>query len=312
MTTLPVWEHWDAMIAVSHGVLGSADEARDCAAEAMAQVLERKPPDIANLEAFMVTVAKRRAIDRIRAAQRARGRDQILAGQVPLSAPDVAEDVVARAEAQWVDAQARTLLKPKVYRLVLMLADGVPMHKASQRLGMTERAAESHLLRARRTIRAALAKTLGVLAAALACGRRTAPAAPAAVIAAATLALHVGLVPGSPNRPVVPPEAPRPVQATAERPAVTTLAGPTRGQSPRAAAPLINADRAEDPMAARPAPAGGQASPVARTPVVGVDTYRSEDANSSGTPVEQVTNCVRNLRVTVGYQGCEAPPNAEG
>ncbi|MDP9164824.1 MAG: hypothetical protein M3O32_01950 [Actinomycetota bacterium] len=103
---LPVWDHWDAMVAASLNVLGSRDQAHDCAAEAMAQVLQRRPADIANLEAFMVTVAKRRAIDRHRARARDRRRDARLAGEAAITLPDLAEDIAARAEARWADEQA--------------------------------------------------------------------------------------------------------------------------------------------------------------------------------------------------------------
>jgi len=111
--------------------LGCPDEARDCAAEAVRQVLDRQPTGVVNLEAYMVTVAKRRAIDRHRARERERRRDRRLAGQLATTVPDVAEGVASRAEACWADGEARALLKPHVYRLVRMLVDGVPLNEAA-------------------------------------------------------------------------------------------------------------------------------------------------------------------------------------
>lgn len=305
MTGLPVWDHWDAMVSASRNVLGCDDEALDCAAEAMTQVLERRPTDVVNLEAFMVTVAKRRAIDRLRARQRARRRDQLLAGQVALEAPDVADDVTSRAEARWADAQAQELLKPHVYRLVRLLADGVPMQEAASRLGMSDRGAQSHLLRARRTVRKAMAQALGVLTGALACGRRLVPAAPpaAAVAVVAATALFVAAPAPSPSQQAGPPApaarnaAPAPVPA-GNAPATKAPRGPD-----------TQADQQPPPTDVPGRPRAGAApeparSPIARTPVVGVETYDTDDGHQSDGPVEMVMHCVKNLTVTIGYQGC--------
>lgn len=305
MTGLPVWDHWDAMVSASRKVLGCDDEALDCAAEAITQVLERRPTDVANLEAFMVTVAKRRAIDRLRARQRARRRDQLLAGQAALDAPDVADDIASRAEAQWADARAQELLKPHVYRLVRLIADDIPMQEAASRLGMSHGSANSHLLRARRTVRKAMVQALGVLAGVLACGRRLVPAAPPAVAVAvvAATALFVASPAPSPSPQATPPAA---VDAGQHPVSVVNAAAPAaqapRGQNrqsdpqqPRADAP----GRPRTGTAPEPARTG-----IAHTPVIGVETYETDDGHQSDGPVEMVMHCVENLTVTVGYQGC--------
>jgi RNA polymerase sigma factor (sigma-70 family) len=314
MTLLPVWEHWDAMIAASRKVLGSLDDAHDCAAEAMTQVLERQPDGVENLEAFMVTVAKRRAIDRYRAQQRGRRRERMLAAQVALTAPDFAEDVATRAEARWADETARAVLKPNVYRLVRMLADGVPLSDAAARLGMSDRAAESHLLRARRAVRGALGKTFGVLAAAFACGRRVGPAAaPAVVAVAASTALLVGGPAPGPRLPASDPPA-KPILGDAAPTAVvaelvlpTGAATPPRGVSARAPLSLPAAS-----VGVAQASPRSTTSAVVSTPVAGVDSYDTDDGQQSEGTAEQVLQCVQNLKVTIGYQGCEKDPSRPG
>ena len=101
-----VWPHWEAMVSASRSVLGSSEDAYDCAAEAMAQVLERAPQDVVNAEAFLVTVARRRAIDHYRRGQRERRRDAQLAAYEQTSVVDIAEDVARRAEAAWAAGKA--------------------------------------------------------------------------------------------------------------------------------------------------------------------------------------------------------------
>lgn len=62
------------MVAAARRVLGDGDVAAECASEAIAQVLARRPTGVLIAEAYMVTIAKRRAIDHVRASSRARSR----------------------------------------------------------------------------------------------------------------------------------------------------------------------------------------------------------------------------------------------
>jgi hypothetical protein len=197
------------------------------------------------------------------------------------------------------------LLKPHVYRLVRLLADGIPIQEAASQLGMSDRGAQSHLLRGRRTVRNAMAQTLGVLAGALACGRGLVPAAPqVAVAVVAATALFVAVpAPGPPG--AAAPSIARgtrtePVRvAQAQDPAVVAATRPGVSRGARLAVPAV-APRPPERVAA-PEPAR---TAIASTPVLGVETYNTDDGHRSAGPVEMVVHCVENLVVTVGYQGC--------
>ena len=292
------------MVLAARPVVGTVEEARDCAAQAVLQYLEHDPRDVANLEAFMVTIAKRRAFDHVRGRERTRVRDDRYAHECPLSAPDVAEDVAARAEARWVDQEARRLLQPHVYELLQLIADGVPMSEVATRLGMTQRAVQSHLLRARRTVRAALAESLAALGIAAAAVRRWwGPAAVTAPVLAAALVLAIGTA-----------EAPAP-----EPPTLTLL--------PRTSAlPALDAARlaGASSSASRRTGSGsvthhgrnGSASRTelaVTTPVGSVSLEKRDNGHHSDNVVDEWLWCLQHFRHEVGgYIGCDTESAQQG
>jgi RNA polymerase sigma factor (sigma-70 family) len=285
------------MVLAARPVVGTLDEARDCASQAIVQYLEQDRRDVANLEAFMVTIAKRRAIDHVRARERARVRDDRYAHEVVLSAPDVAEDVATRAEARWADREARRLLQPKVYELLTLVADGVPMGEVAQRLGMTERAAQSHLLRARRTVRAALARTLAALGIAVGSVRRWwGPAAVSAPVLAAALVLAIGTAtaPRLPRSPVLTL-----LPGTTSSPHVEVVADETH----RVAAhrrTSSSAARTEAAVPTRP-----REDVHVQTPVGSVAVEDRDTGHHSDSYAEEVLWCLQHLRIELHYQGCD-------
>jgi RNA polymerase sigma factor (sigma-70 family) len=294
------------MVLAARPVVGTLDEARDCASLAIVQYLEQAPRDVENLEAFLVTIAKRRAIDHVRAQSRARLRDERFAHETALSAPDVAEDVATRAEAYWADQEARRLLQPRVYELLQLVADGVPLSEVAQRLDMTERAAQSHLLRARRVVRAALAKTLAALGLGAAAVRRWwGPAAMTAPVLAAVFILAIGTA-----------EAPA---LTAKPPALTLLPRTTDVQDAEATAGLSGAGtgtarRTGDSSATRGTPAKPPRRNVVKvlTPVGGVGLDERDNGHQSDNEVEAVLWCLQHLRIELNYQGCDDGSSQQG
>ena len=292
------------MVHAAQPVVGSLDEARDCASEAIVQYLQHAPEDVHNLEAFLVTIAKRRAIDHARARTRARARDARFAGELALSAPDVAEDIAARAEALWADAQARELLAPHVYELLQLVADGVPLPEVAQRLGLTERSVQSHLLRARRVVRAALARTLAALGACGAAIRRwsgPAGASASAVTAALVLAIAV-------SEPAAP--APSPSSPSFTLMPTTTLSSDPVTNASRSVhheTSLLHTATVTPPIGRSSGGRTQQSVVDVQTPLIGAEVQDRDDGQQSANVVERLQHCLQYLRIELHYQGCEAP-----
>ncbi len=296
-------DHWPAMVRVAHSVLGSRDDAEECAASAVAQVVAQAKVDVENYEAYLVTVAKRRALDMRRARSRSWRRAARYASLDQVTVADIAEDVAARAEAVWADAAARGMLSPRVYRLLQMVGDDVPTAQIALELGLTSRAVESHLLRARRAMRVALAQALALIGA-LAFGLRrmfagTAPA----TVAVATFVLMTtpSLAPWLPSSPSTPRDL------TAGSPHAYELAMTQRSDS-TPAAPKLVASRVHHETAIRRQPTlSPTRSPIAtlQGPAHASATVTAGDSGThEDTPVEMVVACAHNLQVNSEHVGC--------
>ncbi len=190
-------------------------------------------------------------------------------------------------------------MKPQVYQLVRLLADGVSIEEAARQFGWTVRAAESHLLRARRTVRAALAKAFGLIGAILAYGRRS--SATAATMTAATAASVVLMVTpwaGSASGPQVLPATTQAVAVTA---AVARLLPAAAKSAPRLVSspwrlPIARPiSRSKD---------SNQTGTSVKTPVAGVREYDYDNGQHSDNVIQEIQNCVNNLQVSINYQGC--------
>lgn len=291
--------HWRPMVRVARSVLGDRDEAEECAAAAILQVLERGPQDVQNLEAFMVTVAKRRAVDRLRRLDRARRRERLASQLLPVE--DVAEDVVARAEARWMRQEARLRLNEQSYRILQAVADGEDMKVIAARERLTVRAAHSDLFRSRRLLRAVWARTLAILAGLWAMVRRGTVAAPAMAAAATLLTILPSVTPHQP--PDSAGDRPK-VEFAPGATAYVVTVYPQDGSSVTKPGPAVNVRPREQTR--RPGSQRSRtvlieaADPAGRTTVTRERHGEGPDAGPAGTVFE----CVEALRLDPHNLGC--------
>ncbi|GEC09307.1 hypothetical protein SSP24_69620 [Streptomyces spinoverrucosus] len=210
-----IWSHREQLLRVARRRSMSPQDAEDAVHEAMARAAERPHLDGNRLGAWLTAVTVRLCVDQHRQLSRDTGIRR-RAGSM-LSAPSVVphEEIVCdQAEARWLARQGTAL--PESQRVALQLkAQDLDVAQVAQRMGLTYKAAESLLGRARRTLRAALAATIAAVAVGLWRGRPringgTPTAASPAVLASAGTLMLAGLVlmlsPGADAEPASRPD----------------------------------------------------------------------------------------------------------
>jgi DNA-directed RNA polymerase specialized sigma24 family protein len=126
-------------------------DAEDCAQSAALALLELsvdRRRDLRLVEAWICTVAYRRALDLRRRELTADRAVRTFGAAVSRHIEDVSERVVDAAEAAWVVGRLRDL-PPLTQALIVQIGGGNPIGLIADQLGITKRAAESRLHRAR-------------------------------------------------------------------------------------------------------------------------------------------------------------------
>ncbi|MEV8312247.1 sigma-70 family RNA polymerase sigma factor [Streptomyces flavidovirens] len=213
-----IWSHREQLLRVARRRSTSLQDAEDAVHEAMARAAERPHLDHDRLGAWLTAVTVRLCIDQHRQLNRDTGIRR-RAGSM-LTAPSAVpheEAVCDLAEARWLAGQGSGL--PENQRVALRLkAQDLDVAQVAQRMGLTYKAAESLLGRARRTLRAALAATLAAVAVGVWRGRPrmnggTPTAVSPAVLASAGTLMLAGLVlmlsPGADEGPASRPDRDR-------------------------------------------------------------------------------------------------------
>lgn len=182
-------------------------QAEDCVQDAILALLAQRTTleEIRSVPAWLSVAARRRAIDHLRRTSREHVALARLTARTPPD-PEPAEEVTERALAHWL-ADALNSLPATTQRVCRAVGEGQSVQQVAAKLGLSHRAVESHLTRARRYLRGLAAGAVAVLAGSG--GRFPHPAASVPLVApvaaaavAITVAVAVVQVPhfGSPTR----------------------------------------------------------------------------------------------------------------
>jgi RNA polymerase sigma factor (sigma-70 family) len=156
-----MWSHREHLLKVARRRSMSPEDAEDAVHEAMLRAAERPDLDDERLGAWLTTVTMRLCVDRYRQVNReaeVRSSPTLL---TPVPVP-VEEAVCDRAEARWLAVRSGELPARQAEALRLKSED-LDVGQVAVRMGLSYRTVESLLARARRTLRASLAGTLGVV-----------------------------------------------------------------------------------------------------------------------------------------------------
>lgn len=155
-----IWSHREQLLKVARRRSASVEDAEDAVHEAMVRAAERANVDDDRLGAWLTSVTVRLCVDRFRQVNReARAHTRwvrTFPGEVT-----VEEAVCDRAEAAWLAGRSGDLPKRQAEALGLQ-AEGLDLSEIARGMGLSYRAVQSLLARARRTLRAVLAGTLAV------------------------------------------------------------------------------------------------------------------------------------------------------
>jgi RNA polymerase sigma factor (sigma-70 family) len=286
-------------VRVARARCGSPTEVDDCVQEAMTRIAAMPDVDVERVGPLLSTVVANLAMDGHRVRSRARRHQHRVAALVQ---PSHDSDVCDVAEARWLWAQRRDL-SSQDRRVIELRADGYSIQQAAVELGITYKAAENALGRARRSLRAvwrATASLVGIL-----CGGRLRPraASPAVALASvAALAVAVSLGGQHPASPATPAPTDRPAAVRDVQAAV--VSGNAAARAARAGGELRNAAAARRSHA-QTAGRGLVATPaVSVGPVHGAATH-GEIRRGNESFLETTTDCLqRGVVVTVRYVGC--------
>lgn len=227
-----IWSHRDELLEIARSRSSSAEEAEDAVQEAMIRAVEDPGVQYGRVRSWLRLATVRACADRQR--QIARDRELgVSLSAAPAESPLVEEEACDRAEARWLAERTAELLPARQAQALRLQAQDLDVGQVARTMGLSYRATESLLSRARRSLRGTLAGSLALAAAAWLCVRRFprtgAGQSAGATTAAVTLAVAGAVLPAGPlDRPDGPPPGSRsealapPAAPVAEFPASRT------------------------------------------------------------------------------------------
>ncbi|TKA00053.1 RNA polymerase sigma factor [Actinacidiphila oryziradicis] len=166
-----MWRHREQLLKVARRRSMSREDAEDAVHEAMLRAVENPHIDDERLGAWLTTVTVRLCADRYRQVNRETEVGSLATHAIPAPAT-LEESVCDRAEAVWLARQSGELPARQAEALRLKSQD-LDVEQVASHMGLSYRAAESLLARARRALRQSLAATFGF--ALWVCGRVARP-----------------------------------------------------------------------------------------------------------------------------------------
>lgn len=277
-------------------IVWNREDAEDCTALALEQALTVRGLDAP--AAFLTTVTKRRALDPVK--QRERERRRIIAhhSREESVVRDETGSVDDALEAQWLWSEAQRL-PPQTVAVLRLIRQGHSVSDAARHLGLTRRAAESHVLRARQRLMTVWKATLAVGVVSWRAFKRVGVpvvAGPAALAGLAIAVLISTPVTSGSNAAGAGPET----SQTAVSAVRIEGLRPVPASHPHAA--IEPARRTREAQRATPAP---KQLPIASvgTPA-GPLKVQQEDRGGADDPVGGTLKCLSEFRVTPSRIGC--------
>lgn len=265
-----IWARRNLLLRVARRNGAGPEDAEDVVQQAMLRAGEHSEIADEQLQAWLITVTTRLCVDGHRRRASETRRWQRVSHRAAVAQPGQRpeDEVCDRAEAAWVASQATGQLPPRQAEALRLIAEGCDIGQVATELGVHHRAAESLLARARRTLRAVLTASLGVLipmwrtpgvlsgqpvAVALAC-------AAVAVAVAVTPAVLVAPAPGGPDIPARQSAQPAP----SARPSAPPVSAPARTPQDGAGPPglLLTSALLSPPLLASVAPGLSPPAPL--------------------------------------------------
>lgn len=166
-----VWSHRDELLEMARSRSSSAEEAEDAVQEAMVRAVEQPGVPYGRIRSWLRLATVRACADRHRQVARDRELSETLSA-APAEPLLVEEDACDRAEARWLADRSTELLPARQARALRLQAQDLDVGQVARTMGLSYRATESLLARARRSLRDLLAASLTLAAACWMCVRR--------------------------------------------------------------------------------------------------------------------------------------------